>query len=75
MDRPFRLGVDVVSITDAAGQPIQRVEDTRKDGGWTRALRIWIPGAKDADRQIIIRYRVANPLRWYAAGSESAAFD
>jgi hypothetical protein len=75
MDRPFRLDVDVVSVTDAAGQPIARVEESRQDGGWTRALRIWIPGANDADRQIIIRYRVANPLRYYAAGSESVAFD
>ena len=75
MDRPFKLGVDIVSVTDGGGQPIQRVEESRKDGGWTRALRIWIPGANDADRQIIIRYRVANPLRWYAAGSDSPAFD
>lgn len=75
MDRPFKLDVQVVSVTDATGQPIQRVEESRADGGWTRALRIWIPGAKDTDKQIVIRYRVANPLRWYAAGSESAAFD
>jgi hypothetical protein len=75
MDRPFRLDVRVVSITDASGQPIQRVEESRTDGGWTRALRIWIPGAKDTDKQIVIRYRVANPLRYYAAGSESASFD
>jgi uncharacterized membrane protein YgcG len=75
MDRPFRLDIDVVSVTDASGQPIARVEESRQDGGWTRALRIWIPDAKDADRQIIIRYRVANPLRYYAAGSESGAFD
>jgi uncharacterized membrane protein YgcG len=75
MDRPFKLDVDVVSVTDATGQPITRVEESRQDGGWTRALRIWIPGASDADRQIIIRYRVGNPLRYYAAGSESAAFD
>jgi hypothetical protein len=75
MDRPFRLDVDVVSVTDASGQPIARVEESRQDRGWTRALRIWIPNAKDAARQIVIRYRVANPLRYYAAGSESGAFD
>jgi uncharacterized membrane protein len=64
-----------MSVTDAAGQPIARVEESRKDGGWTRALRIWIPGARDTDRQIIIRYRVTNPLRYYAASSETGAFD
>ncbi|MDP9206683.1 MAG: DUF2207 domain-containing protein, partial [Gemmatimonadota bacterium] len=46
-----------------------------KDNGWTRGLRIWIPGAKDADRQIIIRYRVANAIRFFYGSSAEGAFD
>ena len=72
--RREKLDVDVVSITDATGQPL-RVEEERKDGGWTRGLRIWIPGARDADRQIVIRYRVANAIRFYFKSSDEGEFD
>jgi uncharacterized membrane protein YgcG len=72
--RRYKLDVDVVSITDATGQPLQ-VEQERKDNGWTLGLRIWIPGASDADRQIVIRYRVGNPIRFFFADSEVGALD
>src|SRR5687768_6557546 len=36
--RRQKLDVDIVSISDATGQPL-RVEEERKDGGWTRGLR------------------------------------
>jgi hypothetical protein len=68
------LDVDVISITDATGQPL-RVERENKDNGWTRGLRIWIPGASDADRQVIIRYRVANAIRFYYDSSKAGGFD
>jgi len=38
-------------------------------------LRIWVPGARDADRQIVIRYRVHNAIRFYYADSEPGAID
>ena len=61
-------------ITDAAGERL-RVEEESKDNGWTRGLRIWIPGASDADRQIIIRYRVTNAIRFFYASSKEGALD
>ncbi len=72
--RATMLDVDVVSITDARGQPL-RVETESKENGWARGLRIWIPGANDADRQIIIRYRVSNAIRFFADSSEEGALD
>ena len=72
--RPARLDVDIVSITDGAGQSF-RVEEERKDNGWTRALRIWVPGASDADREVVIRYRVANAIRFFYAGSAAGELD
>ncbi len=38
-------------------------------------MRIWVPDARDADRQIVIRYRVHNAIRFYYAGSEAGAID
>ena len=72
--RSTRLKVTIGYITDDAGQRLH-VEEESKDNGWTRALRIWIPGARDADRQIIIRYRVANAIRFFYAGSNVGALD
>jgi uncharacterized membrane protein len=34
-----------------------------------------VPGANDADRKIVIRYRVHNAIRFYYAGSEPGAID
>jgi len=72
--RATKLDITVGYITDATGQRLQ-VEEERKDNGRTRGLRIWIPGASDADRQIIIRYRVANAIRFFYASSKEGALD
>ena len=72
--RPAKLDLDIIGVTDRSGAPL-RVEQTTEDGGWTRRLRIWIPGASDADRQIIVRYRVANAIRFFFAGSEAGELD
>jgi hypothetical protein len=53
-----KLDVRILAVTDEDGQPL-RTEDASTDGGWARRLRIWIPGAGNADRRISIRYRVA----------------
>jgi uncharacterized membrane protein YgcG len=72
--RRAKLDVAVVSITDGNGQPL-RVEEQTKDNGWTRELRIWIPGARDADREVVIRYRIANAIRFFYRSSREGALD
>ena len=72
--RRTKLDITVGYITDADGRRL-RVEEERKDNGWTRALRIWIPGANDADQTIIIRYHVANAIRFFFAKGNEPAFD
>jgi hypothetical protein len=56
-----RLEVELLSITDEAGEPLV-FEDTR-EGGWLRRFRIWVPGAEDATRTLVIRYVVRNALQ------------
>jgi hypothetical protein len=72
--RPTKLDVTIGYITDENGERL-RVEESSKDNGWTRSLKIYIPGARDAERTIIIRYRVANAIRFYFADGDQPAFD
>src|SRR3954468_11825169 len=69
-----KLDVQVLAVSDEDGQPL-RVEETSKDDGWTRSLRIWIPGAVDAGRHIAIRYRIANAIHLVNAGNKIGALD
>ncbi|HEX2211091.1 MAG TPA: DUF2207 domain-containing protein [Longimicrobium sp.] len=67
--RREKLDLEIVSVTDERGRPY-RVEREEPDG-WTRRLRIWIPGAENAERTVVIRYRVSNAIRFYfAEGAE-----
>ncbi len=72
--RRTKLDITLGYITDVSGRRLH-VDELKKDNGWTRGLRIWIPGARDADQQIIIRYRVANAIRFFFADSDVGALD
>lgn len=71
--RREKLRLDVVSVTDDQGRAL-RMEPETPDS-WTRRLRIYVPGAHDAERTVVIRYRVSNALRFYFAGEGEPAFD
>lgn len=70
--RRVKLDVDVGDITDAAGQPF-KVERDRE--GELLILRIYVPDNRDATRQVIIRYRVSNAIRFFYADSEAGELD
>jgi len=72
--RPTKLDVVDGLITDATGQALV-VEHQSLDAGWTHRYHIYIPGATDADRTIIIRYRVRNAIRFFFKASEVGAID
>ncbi|HEX9129911.1 MAG TPA: DUF2207 domain-containing protein [Gemmatimonadaceae bacterium] len=72
--RATKLDVTIGYVTDETGQRL-RVEEQRTDNGRTRRLHIYIPDANNADRQIIIRYRVANAIRFFFANSKVGALD
>jgi hypothetical protein len=71
--RKTKLDVELVGITDRLNQPL-RVEE-EKTNAWTKRFRIWIPGAVNADRTILIKYRVRNAIRFYFASGKADAFD
>jgi len=72
--RPTKLDVVDGPITDAAGQPLV-VEHQSLDAGWTHRYHIYVPGATNADRTIVIRYRVKNAIRFFFKSSEVGAID
>lgn len=72
--RGAALDIEVGSVTDGDGRKLQ-VEEESGDDGWTHRLKIWVPGARDAERQVVIRYRVANAIRFFYAGSEPGPLD
>lgn len=71
--RRERLDVDLVSVTDESGQDL-RVETTNRDR-WTRRFQIWVPGAQDATRTVVIRYQVHNVIRFFSEDSEFGHMD
>jgi uncharacterized membrane protein YgcG len=63
----YRLDLQLVSIADDQGTTL-RHESSRVRH--YRRFRIWVPGAADAARTVVIRYRVANALRFFASHDE-----
>ena len=63
----YTLRLDVVSATDDAGNTL-RVEQER-DGGSLR-LKMYVPGAADATRKVVLTYDVQNALRFFEEHDE-----
>jgi hypothetical protein len=70
--RRGRLRVEVGEITDDQGQPLQ----VERSGGRDRVdLRIWVPGARDTVRTVVIRYRVRDGIRFFEDGDGTPSRD
>lgn len=61
--RRERLDVEVLAVTDADGEALRY--ELEKPDGWTRRVRMWVPGAEDTTRTLVLRYRVENALRFF----------
>lgn len=58
----WTLGLDVEAATDERGRPL-RVEASRERH--SIKYKIWIPGAANATRTVVLRYRATNGLRFF----------
>lgn len=70
--RRARLRYRIEGATDAEGREL-RVEGEGISGG--RRLRIWVPGASDAVRRVVLRYRVEGGLRFFDEGPDGLDHD
>ncbi|MFC1661149.1 DUF2207 domain-containing protein, partial [Gemmatimonadota bacterium] len=71
--RRERLDIDLTSITDEAGSPLRY--EASNEGRWTRRFQVWVPGAQDATRTVVIRYVVHNAIRFFDRESEVGPLD
>ncbi|MGH7559720.1 MAG: DUF2207 domain-containing protein [Gemmatimonadales bacterium] len=58
----WTLGLDLTSATDENGRELRT--DSSREGHYEK-FRIWVPGALDATRTIVLRYRASNGLRFF----------
>jgi len=58
----WTIRISLVSATDAEGQPLRT--ETSRQGHYLR-YQIWVPGAEDARRTVVLRYRAENALRFF----------
>ncbi|HMI48490.1 MAG TPA: DUF2207 domain-containing protein, partial [Gemmatimonadaceae bacterium] len=72
--RATRLEIGKIEVIGGNKDSL-RVEESYKDGGWTRSLRIYVPNANNADREIYIAYTVKNAIRFYFDSSAAGGFD
>jgi hypothetical protein len=58
----YTLRLNVESVTDDEGRPLE-YENSRERH--YRKLKIWVPGATDTTRTVVLTYRVSNALRFF----------
>ena len=63
----WSIRVSLISATDDRGTPL-RTETSRE--GHSIQFKMWIPGATDAAKTVVLRYRVENALRFFEEHDE-----
>jgi uncharacterized membrane protein len=58
----YTLFLDILKVEDGDGNKLETKISTKGD---YRQLQIFIPGAEDATRQVVITYRVLNAIRYF----------
>lgn len=58
----YTLGLSVQSVEDGAGQALRHELSRERH---YRKIKIWVPGAADAVRTVVIRYSVDSALRFF----------
>ncbi len=58
----FTLLLDLVSITDDAGNPLRHQQSRERH---YVQYKIWVPGATDATRTLILKYHVKNGMKFF----------
>src|SRR5262249_20364614 len=58
----YTLRLSLTSITDESAHPLRY--ETRHERHYLK-VKVWVPGAVDAAKTVIIRYHVANALRFF----------
>ena len=63
----WTLRLDLIGATDASGQKLN--VESRRERHYIK-YKIWVPGAENATRTVVLRYRAANGLRFFEEHDE-----
>jgi uncharacterized membrane protein YgcG len=58
----YKLFVDLLSVTDDTGKDLRC--ETSREGHYIK-YKIWIPGASDTTKTVLLTYRVENAIRYF----------
>lgn len=58
----YTLLLDLVGVTDERGTPLKH--ETYRDRHY-RTFKIWLPGAQDTTKTLVLTYKVANGLKYF----------
>jgi uncharacterized membrane protein YgcG len=63
----WSIRLELVSATDDLGAPLRT--ETSREGHYV-VYKVWVPGARDATRTVLLRYRAKNALRFFEEHDE-----
>jgi uncharacterized membrane protein YgcG len=63
----WSIRLELVSATDDQGAPLRT--ETSREGHYV-IYKVWVPGARDATRTVLLRYRAKNALRFFEEHDE-----
>jgi uncharacterized membrane protein len=63
----WSIRLELVSATDDQGAPLRT--ETSREGHYVK-YKVWVPGARDATRTVLLRYRAKNALRFFEEHDE-----
>jgi uncharacterized membrane protein YgcG len=63
----WSIRLELVSATDDLGAPLRT--ETSREGHYV-IYKVWVPGARDATRTVLLRYRAKNALRFFEEHDE-----
>ncbi len=63
----WSIRLDLVSATDGQGQALRT--ETSRESHYV-SYKVWVPGAEDATRTVVLRYRAHNALRFFEEHDE-----
>lgn len=58
----YTLLLDLGAVTDDAGQPLRHEVSRERH---YRKVKVWVPGAENATRTVVLRYRARNGLKFF----------
>ena len=58
----YTLFLDILTVTDDAGRPLKYEQSRERH---YRKFKVWVPGASNAVRTVVLRYQVRNGLKFF----------